>query len=84
MKPRKLTLLFSSIAAAILLGACASNDDVADKGFNCLGIVKYTPASFEPASQYSAVIRTQDVFGCEIPSGNRLSILWGAVVVQDY
>ena len=84
MKPRKLTLLFSAIAASVLMGACSSNDEVADKGFNCLGLVSYTPASFEPSSEYSSVIRTKDIFGCELPSGDRTSFLWGAIVIEDY
>ena len=85
MKPHKLAFIFSALAASFLLGACASNDGTgADKGFNCLGIVSYEPASFAPAEQSPAVIRTKDLFVTGLPSGDRTSFLWGAIVLEDY
>lgn len=85
MKLRKLVFLSLAVVSSMLMSACSStNEGVADKGFNCLGIVKYEPASFVPAGQYSAVIRTKDLFGSSLPSGNRTSFLWEAIVIQDY
>lgn len=85
MKPNKLAILFSAVAASLLMSACSSTSDTAsNKGFNCLGIVKYEPASFAPSNEYSAVIRTEDLFGMDLPSGNRTSFLWDTIVIQDY
>lgn len=85
MKPRKLAILFSVVLASVFMSACSSsNDAVADKGFNFLGLVSYEPASFAPSGEYSAVIRTKDVFGCSLPSGDRTQFLWGAIVIEDY
>ena len=85
MKPHKLAILFSAVTASLLMSACSStNDTASNNGFNCLGIVKYEPASFAPSSEYSAVIRTEDLFGMGLPSGDRTSFLWDAVVIQDY
>lgn len=85
MKPHKLAFVISALAASFLLGACASNDGtVADRGFNCLGIVSYEPASFAPAEQSSSVVRTKDIFATGLPSGDRTSFLWGAIVLEDY
>lgn len=85
MKPHKLAILFSAITASLLVSACSSSSDTAsNSGFNCLGIVKYEPASFAPSSEYSAVIRTEELFGVDLPSGDRTSFLWDAVVIQDY
>lgn len=84
MKAIKLAFISFAVAASGLMSACSSTNDVADQSFNVLGIVSHEPASFIPESEYSAVIRTKDVFGCELPSGDRTSFLWGAVVIQDY
>ncbi len=85
MKPRKLAFLFLAVFASALMSACSSTDDGrADKGFNCLGIVKYEPASFVPSNEYSIVVRTKDLFGSSLPSGDRTSFLWESIVLQDY
>lgn len=86
MKLHKIAFIFSALAASLLLGACSSTNDgtVADKGFNCLGIVSYEPASFAPAEQSSAVIRTKELFVPGLPTGDRTSLLWGAIVIEDY
>ena len=71
--------------ASFMLGACSSNEDaVADDGFNFLGLVSYQPASFAPASQSASVIRTSDIVTTGLPSGDKLSFLWGAIVIEDY
>lgn len=85
MKLQKLAFLFSALLASVLMNACTSNDEVAtDNGFTCLGLVSYEPASFAPASPSSAVVRTKDIFGSTLPSGDKTSLLWGAIVIQDY
>ncbi len=85
MKPRKLAILFFTITASLLMSACASSDKQSNNGgFNCLGLVKYEPASFVPANEYSAVVRTKDLYKTGLPSGDRTSFLWDAFVIQDY
>ena len=84
MKPRKLAILFLATVASVLMSACSSSDTATGKGFNLLGIVSYEPGSYAPADEYSAVVRTQDIFGMDLPSGDRTSFLWDAVVIQDY
>lgn len=85
MKPHKLAFIFSAVMASLLLGACSSNEDtVADNGFNFLGIVSYQPASFAPAAQSASVVRTSDIVATGLPSGDRWSFLWGAIVLEDY
>ncbi len=85
MKPRKLAILFLVAVSSVLMSACSSTTDgTANKGFNCFGIVKYEPASFAPAGEYSIVLRSKDAFGSSLPSGDRTSFLWESLVVQDY
>lgn len=87
MKLRKLAILFSAVAASLLMSACSSLNDeevVAGNGFNFFGVVSHEPGSFAPAGEYSSVVRTHDIYGMELPTGDRTSLLWGAIVIQDY
>lgn len=83
MKLRNLFLL-SIVLISGLMSACSSNDQVAHNKTTVLGIVTFEPACYEVTKDTSDIIRSDEVYGMELPSGNRTQFLWGAISIEDY
>ncbi|MBE6411314.1 MAG: hypothetical protein E7036_02030 [Opitutales bacterium] len=83
MKLRKLVFLsLIAISAAVLSGCTA--DDVAHQKTTFFGLYTYEPACFAPSSPISMTVRTDEICGMELPSGDRTQFLWGLVSIEDY
>jgi len=85
MKLRKLAFLLGIAAAALTLGGCNVGDETtAHQKSTFLGIYTYEPACFAPTRPSSIKVRTEDISGMELPSGDRTQFLWGLVSIEDY
>jgi len=56
----------------------------ANNGFNVLGIVEYSPASYQKLYDDNGNVRTKELIDTENVSGDNYSFLWGTVVLADY
>jgi len=84
MKLRKLLLTLASVATLLLLNACTANTDTAHTKSTVFGIYTYEPGAFTRAGEATASIRTDEVGGMELPSGDKTQFFWGLITIQDY
>jgi|GEM_PF-344043 len=84
--------LASLLAAAALVGCNTydtpnhGNSVSLEPSHNFLGIVKVEPASYAaPANNEPPVsVHTYDLYSRRTTSGDRITLLWGAIVITDY
>ena len=86
---RKVTLLILAIFSIALLGSgCASRSEQSafqqQQGFNLAGIVKYEQQSFSPPRSTNIRVRTNELVNRRVHYGDRLSLLWGLITLDDY
>lgn len=84
MKLHKFALMAAFAASSLLLGACTSNTDTAQTKSTAFGIFTYEPGSYALNDGQDIQIRTDDISGMELPSGDRLQLFWGLVSIEDY
>lgn len=84
MKLHKFAILATLAAGSLLLGACTSNTDTAHKKSTAFGLWTFEPGSYAVNEKNAATIRTDDISGMELASGDRLELFWGLIVVEDY
>ncbi|MBO7521526.1 MAG: hypothetical protein J6T16_04730 [Opitutales bacterium] len=84
MKILKFASLIAFAAAALSLTGCTSNTTTAHQKSSAWGVYTFEPACFSVTDTHSALIRTDDVAGMELPSGDRLQLFWGLISIQDY
>ncbi len=79
------TLILIAVALALFTG-CASNNSskFASSDYNMLGIVSYSPESYERISNTSFAVHTDEVTARRNVSGDNLQLLWGLITVADY
>lgn len=82
--------LATLIASAALVG-CTTYDTPnrgrnvsMEPAHNFLGIVKVEPGSFAPIEQSTVGVNMREFSGRRITSGDRVTLLWGAVTLTDY
>ncbi len=83
MKLRNIALIATIATVSALLGGCAS-DETAHKKTTVFGIFTSEPESFASRDVAAFPLRTEEAFGMELPSGDRLTFLWGLVSLEDY
>lgn len=84
MKPRNLILLALSALAITLSGCNVADDSTAQTKTTFMGIYTYEPGCYAPSSDTAMVVRTEDMSGMELPSGDRTQFLWGLISIEDY
>ena len=84
MKLRKLVFLSLIAISTAVLSGCNGNEDVANKRSTLFGLYTYEPACFTPSSPISMTVRTKELYGVDLPSGDRTQFLWGLVSIEDY
>ncbi len=84
--------LASLIAAAAMVG-CTTYDTPnhgksvsLEPAHNFLGIVKVEPESYAAAggTRAPAQVGTSELYSRRTTSGDRITLLWGAIVITDY
>lgn len=85
MKLHKFAILATLAASSLFLSACmTSNTETAQKKSTAFGLVTFEPNSFAVSSPATAVVRTDDISGMELATGDRLELFWGLITIQDY
>ena len=87
MKQLALATLFASAA----LVGCTTYDTPnhgrnvsMEPSHNFLGIVKIESGSFAPNEKPTIGVNTREFYGNRLTSGDRITLLWGAVTLTDY
>lgn len=55
-----------------------------NQGFNALGIVNWSPESYQEIKQYSIAAHSDELVDRKNISGDNLSLFWGTIVFADY
>ena len=86
----KQTALLTLIAAAALVGCNSYNTpnhgkNVAmEPAHNFLGIVKVEPGSYSAINNSTVRLKTDDFYSRRANTGDRVTLLWGAITLTDY
>ena len=82
--------LASLLAASALVG-CHTYDTPnhgkavsLEPSHNFLGIIKTEPNSYAPVNKASINLGTNELFTHRTTSGDRYTLLWGAITITDY
>ena len=84
MKLYKFAILAILAVSSLLLGACTANTQTAHKTSTAFGLFSYEPNSFKVSPATTAVVRTDEISGMELATGDRLELFWGLITIQDY
>ena len=78
------------LAATALVG-CSSYDTPTHNGnvsmepaHNFLGIIKVEPASYGEVNKATVHLKMNDFVSRRANSGDRITLLWGAITITDY
>ena len=82
--------LATLIASAALVG-CTTYDTPnhgrnvsMEPAHNFLGIVKIESGSYAPNEKATVGVNTKEFYANRITSGDRITLLWGAITLTDY
>lgn len=84
MKLHKFALLAVVALGSFLMSACTADTETDQKKSTLFGLYTYEPACYAVSDADAAVVRTDDVVGMELPSGDRLQLFWGLISIEDY
>ena len=86
MRCKKLALL-SLAASALVFTGCYHDGGKAQlekEETNVFGLYKNVQESYEPAGPTTFVINTDELYTRKNFSGDRTTLLWGLVTIEDY
>jgi len=82
--------LLTLIASAALVG-CSSHDTPnhgknvsIEPAHNFLGLVKVEPGSYSAINNSTVRLKMDDFYSRRANSGDRVTLLWGAITLTDY
>lgn len=86
------TITLGAFVLVALLAGCSSGPTTAqrdnlvnpDRGINLLGIVRHSQNSFDKPTKAALNLSTDELVWGTNMSGDSLSLLWGAIHLQDY
>jgi len=84
---RKYIALTSLLVTAFVFSGCAGDTNstaYGPKQSNFLGIVKSEKANYTPANTNTFAIKTDELVSRQNYSGDKTTLLWGLVTLQDY
>lgn len=89
MTLKKITPLFTAavLALAVAGTGCSTTTQypaAANQDRNLLGIIEIKPGSFAHTSPSSGDLHANDLINKPNMSGDQISLLWGAVNLEDY
>ncbi len=81
----KIITLFPIAAAALVLTGCGgSKAQMATGETNILGLYKNAQESYAPTSPNSFTIKSDELFTRKNFSGDKTTLLWGLITIEDY
>ena len=79
------------LVAAALLAGCTTYDTpnhgkavTLEPSHNFLGIIKVESGSYASNNKATIQVRTDELFSRRTTSGDRITLLWGAITLTDY
>lgn len=85
MKGVRLISIFLLIALASMFSGCAQSPAATGKDrVNVLGIVTVEESSYTPVESTSLHVGANELVNRDLPSGKRVSLLWGLITYTDY
>lgn len=84
MRSKLVTLLALATAAFFFTGCDKRQALLAPGETNVLGIAKVERASYEPARPTTFAVTTDELYKRKNFSGDKYTLLWGLVTIQDY
>ena len=79
------------LVAAALLAGCTTYDTpnhgkavTMEPSHNFLGIIKVESGSYASNNKATIQVRTDELFSRRTTSGDRITLLWGAITLTDY
>lgn len=79
------------LALAALLVGCTTYDTpnhgkavAMEASHNFLGIIKVESGSYASNNRATIQLRTDELYTRRITSGDRITLLWGAITITDY
>lgn len=82
----KILALFSLAASALVFSGCRDEGtaQMAPEETNVLGIYKNVQESYASTPDTSFVINSDELYTRKNFSGDKTSLLWGLIVIEDY
>ena len=89
--PTMKQLALATLIASAALGGCTTSDAPNQGGtvsmepaHNFLGIIKVEAGSYAPNEKPTVGLNMSEMYGRRTTSGDRITLLWGAVTLTDY
>jgi hypothetical protein len=79
-----LALLSLSSAALVFTGCDGGSAQMAPQEANILGIAKVEKASYEVNPPTTIIVSTDELYSRNNYQGDRVTLLWGLITLQDY
>ena len=71
--------------SAIVFTACdGGRAQLEKKEANLLGLATYEPESFQSATPATFAVSTDELYDRDNVSGDKVTLLWGLITLQDY
>ena len=83
MKLRHITPV-CALAALVLTGCSLNPDADGSKRVGLLGIFEYEQASYQKVSPTTLAVASDEVAPQKEYSGDKLTLLWGLITINDY
>ena len=83
----KILGLLSLAASALVFTGCyhdAGKAQMASEGTNALGFYKNVQESYAPTGPLSFVINSDELYTRKNFSGDKTTLLWGLITIEDY
>lgn len=84
MKLKIFAMLSITLAAALVSGCKSHSSQIGAKETNILGIVKVEKAVYAHTPPTTIALNTNELFSRQDISGDRVTLLWGLITLQDY
>lgn len=79
------------LLAALTLAGCTTYDTTnhgkgvsLEPAHNFLGIIRVESGSYASNNKATINLRTDELYSRRTPSGDRITLLWGAITLTDY
>ena len=84
MRCKILALLSFAASALVFTGCDAGKAQMAPEETNALGFYKNVQESYSPTTPNSFTINTNELYTRKNFSGDKTTLLWGLITIEDY
>jgi len=86
MNIKRLIVIGFIFPLMLLLSSCTNSQDgyMTNKGSNFFGLMKYEQGSYVPPAQSASEIRTDELIDRRNISGDKITLFWGLIEINDF